>query len=112
MTEESTIKFGLTEKQFKLINGVIISYNEIEKVLIFGSRSANKFRPSSDIDLAVIGKNLSREIVNRFASKLDDLPLPFMFDVLNYNQISNSALKKKIDLQGKTFFERQLNTVD
>lgn len=110
MAEASTIKFGLTEKQFRLIKGVIISCNEIEKVLIFGSRATDKFRPSSDIDLAVIGENLNRKIVNRFASKLDDLPLPFMFDILNYNQISNSALKKKIDFQGKTFFERQLNT--
>lgn len=58
----------------------------------------------------VFWKNLNRTIINRLSSALDDLPLPFMFDVLDYKQSTNKALKEKIDKQGKVFFERKLNT--
>ena len=107
MVDVSTMKFGLTIRQYSLIEDAIISFNDIEKVLIFGSRATHKFKPSSDIDLAVIGKNLSRDIINRLASQLDDLPLPFMFDILHYDQISNKVLKSQIDLEGKLFFEKK-----
>jgi len=105
------MKFGLTQKQFQLIENTIISINEIEKVLIFGSRVRDSFKPSSDIDLAIIGKNVTPDVINNLSSQLDDLPLPFMFDVIDYNIISNITLKNKIDSQGKLFFERQLKTV-
>jgi predicted nucleotidyltransferase len=104
------MRFGLTEKQFQLIEDTIISIREIEKILIFGSRAKDTFKPSSDIDLAIIGKNITPDIINKISSQLDDLPLPFMFDVINYNTISNIALKERIDSQGKSFFERQLKT--
>ena len=107
---DSTI-FGLTRKQFQLIEDAISSFSIIEKVIIFGSRATGKFRASSDIDLAVFGKNLNRTLINRLASALDDLPLPYMFDVLNYDTIQNRNLKDKVNSQGRLFFERQLNTV-
>ena len=105
------MKFGLTQEQFQLIENTIISINEIEKVLIFGSRASDTFKPSSDIDLAIIGNRITPGIVSRISSQLDDLPLPFMFDVIDFNTISSIALKNKIDLQGKLFFERQLKIV-
>ncbi len=110
MIDDSTINFGLTNSQYNLIRDALISFNDIEKVIIFGSRATHKFRPGSDIDLAVAGKNLKSNIITRLASHLDDLPLPFMFDVLNYDQISNIELKNKIDLEGKLFFEKKLKT--
>jgi uncharacterized protein len=110
MNDALAIKFGLTPTQYHLIESAIISFNDIEKVLIFGSRATHRSRSASDIDLAVIGKNLNRVIINRLSSELDDLPLPFMFDVLHYDQIENSVLKSKIDSEGKLFFEKQKNT--
>lgn len=111
MIQIDSIGFGLTQKQFQLIEDAISSFSDIEKVIIFGSRVTGKFRASSDIDLAVFGKNLNGTLINRLASALDDLPLPFMFDVLNYDTIQNRNLKDKINSQGKLFFERQLNSV-
>ncbi len=111
MNNEVYFKFGLTKKQFKLIENLVISMNEIEKVLIFGSRATGKFKPSSDIDLAIIGKDFSRGFINHLSSELDDLPLPFMFDIIDYAQVSNENFKNKIDTQGETFFERQFKAV-
>ncbi|MDQ6756137.1 MAG: nucleotidyltransferase domain-containing protein [Bacteroidota bacterium] len=111
MNKDEYFKFGLTQKQFELIESLIIPKNQIEKVLIFGSRATGKFKHSSDIDLAIIGKDITHSFINRFFSELDDLPLPFMFDVINYTQISNDKLKNKIDVHGKIFFERELKPV-
>lgn len=111
MDKNLYFKLGLTKNQFQLIENVVISKNQIEKVLIFGSRATNKFKPSSDIDLAIIGKEISSVFINQLFSELDDLPLPFMFDVIDYAKISNAKLKNKIDTQGKIFFERQLKAV-
>lgn len=110
MPESDFFKFGLTQRQFQLMINSITSFNEIEKVVIFGSRAKGNFKPASDVDLAVFGKKINRTTINRFSSALDDLPLPFKFDVLDYNQLTNESLKEKINEQGQVFFERQLNT--
>lgn len=111
MNETSIIQFGLSKKQLQLILNVIDNFDEIEKVIIFGSRAKGTNKPGSDIDLAVIGYNLTSLLINRLHSTIDELPLPFMFDIVNYNKIKNEALKKKIDAEGKLLFERKLNIV-
>jgi|SRR5690242_586652 len=101
------ITFGLNQKQLQSILQTIQSFPEIEKVLIFGSRASETNRPGSDIDLAVFGKEISFSIISRLCSALDDLPLPFLFDIINYQTINNPALKENIDTKGKVLFERK-----
>ena len=111
MSDSAPSQFGLSKMQLQLILGVIHNFKEIEKALIFGSRAKGKNKPGSDIDLALIGDKLNSLLVNRVASALDDLPLPYMFDLINYHEITNEFLKKKIDDEGKLFYERKLNAV-
>jgi predicted nucleotidyltransferase len=111
MNHPIPIQFGLSKIQLQLILGVIHNFKEIEKALIFGSRAKGKNKPGSDIDLALIGDKLNSLLVNRVSSALDDLPLPYMFDLINYHEITNEFLKKKIDDEGKLLYERKLNAV-
>ena len=111
MNDSAPSQFGLSKMQLQLILGVINNFEEIEKALIFGSRAKGTNRPGSDIDLALIGDKLNSLLVNRVSSALDDLPLPYMFDLINYHEINNEFLKKKVDDEGKLFYERKLNTV-
>lgn len=108
MIDDHYIRFGLTQKQYELIVKELVAMPDIEKVLIFGSRATGIFKPSSDIDLAIFGINISYALINKLYSALDDLPLPYMFDVINYDDILNNKLKEKIDRQGQLFFERKL----
>ncbi|HVZ95424.1 MAG TPA: nucleotidyltransferase domain-containing protein [Chitinophagaceae bacterium] len=101
------MKFGLTERQFHIIEGAIDSFKEIEKAIIFGSRAQGNFKASSDIDLAIIGKDVTSNIITKLSVALDELPVPFMFDILDYKALSNKNLKNKIDSLGKIFFERK-----
>ena len=111
MNDSAPSQFGLSKMQLQLILGVINNFEEIEKALIFGSRAKGTNRPGSDIDLALIGDKLNSLLVNRVSSALDDLPLPYMFDLINYHEINNEFLKKKVDDEGKLFYERKLNAV-
>lgn len=111
MNDSAPSQFGLSKMQLQLILSVLNNFKEIEKVLIFGSRATGKNKPGSDIDLALIGDKLNSLLVNRVSSALDDLPLPYMFDLINYHEITNEFLKKKIDDEGKLFYERKLNAV-
>ena len=111
MNDSAPLQFGLSKMQLQLILGVISNFEKIEKALIFGSRAKGTNRPGSDIDLALIGDKLNSLLVNRVSSALDDLPLPYMFDLINYHEINNEFLKKKVDDEGKLFYERKLNIV-
>lgn len=44
-----------------------------------------------------------RQLV-RISRELDDLMLPYSFDITNYSTISNVALKDHIDRMGKVLF--------
>lgn len=96
-------KFGLDEKTIELIINLFKKFQEIEKVMIFGSRAKGNFRNSSDIDFAIYG-NISDKLCHHISSELDELPTPYKFDVVNYDTIDNRELKENINTYGKIFY--------
>ena len=88
--------FGLPEKTIILINNLFASFDEIIEVKIFGSRAKGNFKNGSDIDFAVTG-NINDKFIRHIAAQLDELSTPYKFDIVNYNDINNSALKQNID---------------
>jgi len=99
--------FGLKENDISMIIEVLKLFPEIEKVVIYGSRAKGNHRNGSDIDLTLIGKNLNLDNLNRLSSKLDDLLLPYLFDISIYDKIDNPDLINHIDRIGKSFFLRE-----
>ncbi len=47
---------GLTSKLISGIKRVFSKYQQIDEVLIYGSRAMGNFKPASDIDLTLEGK--------------------------------------------------------
>jgi len=93
------MKFGLEEKYFEMIKNVLDKIENIEQVLLFGSRAIGNCKHNSDIDLALKGKKVEHNTVLKVLNKLDDLPLVYKFDVVNYNTVSGE-LKEQIDKYG------------
>lgn len=98
-------KFGLPDKTIEAINNLFASFKEIDKVKIFGSRARGDFKRGSDIDLALFGE-INEKLLRHITSELDELPTPYKFDVVNYNDIENTALRQNIDNDGKIFFQK------
>ena len=96
-------KFGLPDKTIETINKLFASFKEINEVKIFGSRARGDFKRGSDIDFALFGE-INEKLLRHITSELDELPTPYKFDVVNYNDIDNTALRKNIDNDGKIFY--------
>ena len=99
--------FGLSAKASQMILDTLKNIPEIEEASIFGSRAMGNEKKGSDIDIAIKGLKVTSETVARLNKILSgDLPLPYLFDIVDYNTISNKALKEHIDQYGKKFYTK------
>ena len=62
---------------------------------MFGSRAKGNALPASDVDLALEGL-MDVLDAERVASALEELPLPYRFDVKALHTVSNPALLEHI----------------
>lgn len=98
--------FGLDERALQLIRSLLTGYPEIAEARIFGSRAEGNYRPESDVDLALFG-DVDSVFASLVASALDDLPLPYRFDMHAYPSIKHAPLREHIDRVGRALFVRQ-----
>lgn len=98
--------FGLPLAAVEKIRGVFAGYPQIEKALLYGSRAKGDYKNGSDIDLTLIGEGLDVSVLLKVLNQLDDLLLPWMFDVSLFEQIDNSGLREHIERVGKVFYDR------
>ncbi|MDR2893321.1 MAG: nucleotidyltransferase domain-containing protein [Deltaproteobacteria bacterium] len=95
---------GLTQRQLDCLRGILAPFAaEIERVAVFGSRASGKYRPDSDIDLALYGP-VEEKTVDRLRTLFMDSPLPLKVDIQAYARINSTPLLHHIDAAGKTLF--------
>jgi predicted nucleotidyltransferase len=77
----------------------------VREVALYGSRAKGTYRPESDIDLALVGidDDVQAEAV---ADELDELPLPYRFDVKAYGGIRCGPLREHIVRVGISLYRR------
>ena len=100
------MKFGLDDTVVKSIQNVIAHFPEIEEVILYGSRANGNYTPGSDIDLTFTGEKLNLSIINKLSLLLDDLYLPYTFDLSVFSQIDNAALIEHIHRVGIVFYKK------
>lgn len=86
---------GLSEQVLDLIRGVLVRHQQITGAVVFGSRAKGTHKPNSDVDLALEGVNGYLQTA-RIAGELDDLPLPYTFDVQAVASIKHQGLREHI----------------
>ena len=100
--------FGLKEEIVQKIKEIFAQFEEVEEVIVYGSRAMGNFRNGSDLDLTIKGQKMNVGIVNKISIKIDDLYLPYLFDISVYHQITNLELIDHIERVGKVFYEKHL----
>jgi predicted nucleotidyltransferase len=100
------MNYGLNHQELESIKQILSSYSEVEKAIIYGSRAKGTYRPNSDIDISLMGSKLTLGVLNKISWQLDDLLLPFTFDLSNFHQINNPALVEHIERVGKIIYEK------
>ncbi len=88
-------RWGLSEHEIGLIRGVLKRFPAITEAILFGSRAKGTARRSSDVDLALRGID-NPLLAEEIASELEELPLPYRFDVLALSTIASDELREHI----------------
>ena len=100
------MKFGLSTDTIEKINAIFAKYPSVEKVIIYGSRAKGNYKNGSDIDLTLIGEKITNQDRTNIFFDLDDLPIPYSFDLSIFSKLDHEDLKDHINRVGKVFFER------
>lgn len=98
---------GLTKRETTDIRAIFSKYPQVEEVLLYGSRAMGNFKPASDIDLSLKGKGIDLGLQTEIEFDLDDLMLPYRFDLSIYDRISNPEFLDHIRNVGKEFYKRK-----
>ena len=100
------MQFGLKENTVLEIKNVFSAFPEVDEVILYGSRAKGNYKPGSDIDLALKGSNLNSSLLTVISLKLDDLYLPYTFDLSVLPRLDNAALIDQINKTGISFYSK------
>lgn len=90
---------ALDPKELALIQGVLQRHPEVSGAILFGSRAKGTANAASDVDLALEGVASSLE-AEAIASELEELPLPYRFDVVALATLQSAELRAHIERVG------------
>lgn len=93
----------LKASELELVRSVLRQHPEIESATLFGSRAKGSHTPRSDVDLALAG-SLGALDAEAIAAELEDLPLPYRFDVHALAAISYAPLLEHIARVGMVIY--------
>lgn len=96
---------GLSEKDAQSIREALRRFPKISEAILYGSRAKGSYRPGSDIDLTLIGDELSYQELLNIELALDDLLLPYKIDLSLHRQLDNPQLIEHISRVGKSFYK-------
>lgn len=99
------MKYGLSDQTVSDLQNVFRSFENIETVILYGSRAKGNFHEESNIDFAVTGENIDLSLLHEIELKIDTLFLPYRIDLCNFDDIENHALKSHIERVGKRFYQ-------
>jgi predicted nucleotidyltransferase len=100
------MKYGLEDTLIVKIQNVFAVFPQVDKVILYGSRAKGDYKTGSDIDLTLLGENIDLSVMNQIGLMLDDLLLPYTFDLSVFKHIRNIELLDHIDRVGVEFYCR------
>lgn len=99
-------RYGLSEETILKIKNVFAQFQDVDIAFLYGSRVKSDFKNGSDIDLCLKGEKMDLSLLCSINNELDDLLLPYTFDLSIYDQIDNTNLIEHIKRVGIIFYEK------
>lgn len=98
-------QYGLKADVIQQIQTVFSGFPAIEQAILYGSRAKGNCRHGSDIDLTLkINGGGTLHLLTGIMNALDDLDLPYGFDISLFEQITNGKLLDHINRVGVEFY--------
>ena len=79
----------------------------IEQVILYGSRAKGNYKPFSDVDIVLSGDKLEFMDLYRVILTIDDLLLPYLFDISLYKDLDSPDLIEHIRRVGIVIYDRR-----
>lgn len=99
--------FGLRQQDLDEIIHVLQKFSAVKKAIIFGSRAKGNYQKGSDIDIAVKGQGIDRDIVASLSFLLnEESSIPYFFDIVHFDRISETELIEHIKRVGICIYSR------
>lgn len=96
---------GLPNSTIHAIQEVLSRFEAVKSAVLYGSRAKGNYRPGSDIDLTLhTVDGATDSLLASVMSALDELSIPYSFDVSLYRYIDNDSLKEHIERVGIEFY--------
>lgn len=99
------MNYGIKDDYWKRLETVFVSHKNIEKVILYGSRAKGTNRMYSDVDIVLVGEKINNRKYCELVQEIDDLLLPFIFDISVYHSIKDSNLIESINRTGVIIYE-------
>jgi uncharacterized protein len=102
------MKYGLEESIIAKIKDLISRYQQVERVVLYGSRAKGNYKTGSDIDLTLIGSHdLDLKVLYRIMDEIDDLFLPYTFDISLIRSITDPDVLDHIRRIGAVLYDKK-----
>ena len=93
-------EIGIKNSELESIKSVFEREAHVTSAILFGSRALGTYKNGSDIDIALKG-NISHRNWLDLMIKIDDLDLPYKFDLILFEKIKSPELLAHINGIGK-----------
>ena len=97
--------FGLYPNSYKLILSIFQKHENIEKVIIYGSRAKGNYKEGSDIDFTLFG-NLNYDDILKLKHEFEESTIPYLIDIFIFSDLQSESLIDHINRVGKIFYNR------
>lgn len=101
------MKYGLPDNNLQSIKSILANYKNLHSAILYGSRAKGNFKASSDIDLTLVGNELTYKNLVNILLELDDLLLPYEFDLSIHKDIDNEGLLSHISRVGEVIYQKK-----
>ena len=98
---------GLPAATVASIQAVFARFPQVERAILYGSRAKGNFKTGSDIDLTLSGHGLDQSVLGKIDEELDELLLPYEFDLSIKESLTHTDLLDHIQRVGVVFYERK-----
>ena len=98
---------GLKARHRAAIIATLAANDRVEQAVLFGSRAMGTNTVTSDVDIALFGRQLTLTDQAKLAAACEDLPMAQSVDLLLHSTIDNPALVEHIRTHGVEWYRRK-----
>ena len=88
--------------------GDLLRKNAVKKAILYGPRALGTYKTGSEIDLTLEGSQLTSKELFNIEQEMEELLIPYRFNLSLYHQIENQELLDHIRRIGLVLYEESL----